>query len=145
MGLLSMIVLLVHNLPEGVAVFLSGNSDLHAGLVLCAAIALHNIPEGISVAMPLTAAGEGRGGALLMAAVSGFAEPVGALLAWRFLAGRLGESGLALIYCGVGGLMTALSFGELLPAAWRTGRRGPAFCGVLLGAAVMILAGRIGS
>lgn len=56
-----------------------------------------------------------------MAAVSGFAEPVGALLAWRFLAGRLGESGLALIYCGVGGLMTALSFGELLPAAWRTG------------------------
>lgn len=143
LGLLSMIVLLVHNLPEGVAVFLSGNSDLHAGLVLCAAIALHNIPEGISVAMPLTAAGEGRGRALLMAAVSGFAEPAGALLAWRFLAGRLGESGLALIYCGVGGLMTALSFGELLPAARRTGRRGPAFCGVLLGAAVMILAGQI--
>lgn len=144
LGLFSMVALLLHNLPEGVAVFLSGSADLHAGLTLCAAIALHNIPEGISVAMPVCAAGLGRGRALLMAAVSGFAEPIGAVLAWLFLAQRLGESGLALIYCGVAGLMTALSFGELLPAAGRTGRKAAALTGVLIGVGVMLLAARLG-
>ncbi|PWM24527.1 MAG: zinc transporter ZupT [Oscillospiraceae bacterium] len=135
LGLFAAAALLAHNLPEGMAVFLGGSADPGAGVRLCLAIALHNIPEGISVAMPVMGAGESRARALGLAAAAGFAEPAGAVLAWLFLDGRLGENGLPLICCGVAGLMVALALLELMPAAWRA-RRLPAALGFLLGTAV---------
>ena len=44
-GILSAVVLMLHNLPEGIATFLSSYTDLSLGLNLGFAIMLHNIPE----------------------------------------------------------------------------------------------------
>lgn len=145
LGLLSMIVLLVHNLPEGVAVFLSGNSDLHAGLVLWCRHRPAQYPGGdfggdaADRRGRRTGRGAADGGGIGVCRTGG------------------GAAGLALS-CGAArrvGPCTdllrrrGLDDGSFLRRAasrrlaYR--RRGPAFCGVLLGAAVMILAGRIGS
>ena len=52
-GILSMLALMLHNLPEGIVTFLSSYQDIHLGLKISIAIMLHNIPEGISIAVPI--------------------------------------------------------------------------------------------
>ncbi|KAF5032920.1 Zinc transporter ZupT [anaerobic digester metagenome] len=139
LGLFSMLALLLHNLPEGMAVFLSASRDVKLGLKLCAAIALHNIPEGISVAMPVYAALDRRAPALGLAAVSGVAEPLGALLAMRFLQPVLTERGLAMMFCAIAGLMSAIAVAELLPAALCGKQPGYGVAGVLFGILLMLV------
>ncbi len=141
LGVFSMLALMLHNLPEGMAVFLSASRDVKMGLKLCAAIALHNIPEGISVAMPVYAALDRRAPALLLAAVSGAAEPLGALLALRFLQPVLTERGLAMMFCGIAGLMSAIAVAELLPAALCGKQTGYGVAGVLFGILLMLVNG----
>lgn len=52
-GIVSMIAIILHNLPEGIATFLSASENRSLGLALTVAIALHNIPEGISISIPV--------------------------------------------------------------------------------------------
>ena len=49
LGILSMIALMLHNLPEGILTFLSSSLDIKIGLKYSIAIMLHNIPEGLAV------------------------------------------------------------------------------------------------
>ena len=53
LGILSMIALMLHNLPEGILTFLSSSLDIKIGLKYSIAIMLHNIPEGIAIAIPI--------------------------------------------------------------------------------------------
>ena len=48
-GLISMLAIILHNIPEGIATFMASTADQKLGLSLAIAIALHNIPEGISI------------------------------------------------------------------------------------------------
>jgi zinc transporter ZupT len=45
MGFLSAVVIFLHNIPEGLATFVSTIADPHAGAAVAFAVALHNIPE----------------------------------------------------------------------------------------------------
>ena len=48
-----MIVIVLHNIPEGIVTFIVSNKNIMLGISMCIAIALHNIPEGISIAVPI--------------------------------------------------------------------------------------------
>ena len=50
-GYLTMLVLTLHNLPEGLATFAATLSSPAFGMSLAFAIGLHNIPEGLAVGM----------------------------------------------------------------------------------------------
>ena len=52
-GIISMLAIILHNIPEGIATFLTTNSNISLGISLSIAIALHNIPEGISISVPI--------------------------------------------------------------------------------------------
>lgn len=45
-GIISMIALIIHNIPEGIITFLTTTKDIKLGLPLACSIALHNIPDG---------------------------------------------------------------------------------------------------
>ena len=60
-----MIAIILHNIPEGIATYLSGEFNYKLGLSLTIAIALHNIPEGISIALPIYYGTKSRGKALI--------------------------------------------------------------------------------
>lgn len=70
-GVLIALAIAAHNLPEGLATFLSAVSDPRAGLAVAVAIALHNIPEGIAVAAPVYGASGSRARAVAIAGVAG--------------------------------------------------------------------------
>merc|ERR1711879_837640 len=81
LAMVMMLTLTAHNFPEGIAVAVSSLESHHLGVVVMIAIAVHNIPEGIAIAVPVLHATQSHRKAILMASLSGIAEPVGALSA----------------------------------------------------------------
>lgn len=75
------LVITLHNFPEGIAVGVNyGAGEYANGLTLAIAIGIQNLPEGLAVAMPLLGLGYSPGRAVLMATLTGLAEPIGGML-----------------------------------------------------------------
>jgi len=136
-GLLTALGLAIHNLAEGVAVFVGTLHSIGIGIVLALAIAVHNIPEGISVSVPIFYATRSRREAFWYSFFSGICEPIGALLAAFFIWPFLTPYAIHWILALVAGIMVYISFDELLPAAHRYGEEHIAGIGIILGMLVM--------
>ena len=83
-GIISMIAIIIHNIPEGIATFIACNHDLRLGIPLAIAITLHNIPEGLAVGVAFGSIALGLEGASLMGAfmLVGIGQSAGKILAW---------------------------------------------------------------
>ncbi len=82
------LAIVIHNIPEGLAVGLvvasavNGSSELaRAALILSIGIAIQNFPEGAIVSMPLKESGLSKSKAFWYGVLSGFVEPLAALFA----------------------------------------------------------------
>jgi ZIP family zinc transporter len=130
-------VLLVHSLPEGLAIGTAYASDL-AGLSLFVilAIGLQNVPEGTSVAIPMAEAGFSRASQFWAAVLTSAPQPVGAVLAFLVVAHVRGL--LPASFAFAAGAMLALVVLELVPEAFGRRNVARATAGTLAGAAVMI-------
>lgn len=139
-GTLVAIALALHNFPEGIATFAGAMHDASLGLSIAIAIALHNIPEGVAVAAPIYAATKNRAKAIGYSALSGLAEPVGALCGFVLLSWLLPDSAIGIIFGAVAGIMVYISINELLPTAkdYETNRH-QAVSGFVAGSAVMLV------
>ncbi|HEX7278339.1 MAG TPA: ZIP family metal transporter [Solirubrobacterales bacterium] len=131
------LVLFVHSLPEGLAVGTAFASD-RAGLSLFVilAIAIQNVPEGTSVAIPMAAAGFGRGRQFWAAVATSAPQPVGAVVA--YLAVEEVGGLLPFSFAFAAGAMLALIAVEVLPKAYATRRPLQPSVGVAIGAAIML-------
>ncbi len=129
----------IHNLPEGMAVFMSALVNIKLGVVLAIAIALHNIPEGIAVAMPIFYATKSKRKAFWYSFLAGFAEPAGAVIAVLILMPFLNSLFLSLVLAFVAGIMVFISFDELLPLSCQNDGYHVSIFGVITGMAVMAL------
>ncbi|MBW1685218.1 MAG: zinc transporter ZupT [Deltaproteobacteria bacterium] len=136
-GLLTAIVIAIHNFPEGMATLVSALSDPSLGFSVAVAVAIHNIPEGISVAVLVLFATGSRGKAFVWSFASGLAEPIGALLIWGLLMPFINDLVVGGMLAAVGGIMVFISFDELLPTAREYGRGHLEIGGIVLGMAVM--------
>lgn len=117
LGILSMLTLMLHNFPEGIATFIGSVSDASLGIKLSLSIMFHNIPEGISIAVPIYYATKSKKKAIFNTFLSGFAEPVGALLAYFFLKKYINDIMISIILLFVASLMITLAINEMLPKA----------------------------
>lgn len=112
-GILSMIGLMIHNFPEGIATFMTSLYDTNLGIKLSIAIMLHNIPEGICIAIPIAkhthSTWKGVGASFL----SSLAEPLGALCAYLFLMNFINEITISIILIFVAGIMINLSINNI--------------------------------
>jgi len=136
-GSLIAIAIMLHNFPEGVAVFLSSLSSLKFGLVIAIITILHNIPEGIAIAAPIYQATKSRKTALTFTALAGFAEPLGGFIAYFALSSYLTPSLLTSILSLVAGIMVYISIDELLPECLIQGGLKSSALGFVLGASVI--------
>lgn len=116
-GFVSMIALMLHNFPEGIATYISGYQDTSLGISIALAIALHNIPEGIAIAMPIYYSTKKRSKAFLYTFISGISEPLGALISYLFLKPYINDFILSIVFALVAGIMIYISFAELIPEA----------------------------
>ena len=137
MGLMTALVIGIHNFPEGIASFMSAIDNPTLGIAIAAAIAIHNIPEGIAVSVPIYYATGSRRKAFLLSLSSGLAEPIGALLAYAVLLPFLSPTLLGGLFGFVAGIMVFISLDELLPAAEEYGEHHISIYGVVTGMALM--------
>lgn len=114
-GLISMIAIIIHNIPEGIATFVATSSNTRLGVSLAIAIAMHNIPEGISISVPLYYSTKSKKKALIYTLVSALSEPLGALLAYIFLKNIINNITLGILFSLIAGIMLEISFKTLLP------------------------------
>lgn len=139
LGIISIIVLILHNIPEGVTTFISSSVDAGLGIKLAFAIALHNIPEGISIAVPIYYATNNLKKAFSYTFIAGFSELLGAGIAYLFLAKYVTSFLLAVILAITAGIMIHISIYELLPTSLQYKKvRGSVFS-LILGFTVMII------
>ena len=113
-GYLSMLSLLIHNIPEGIVCAMSSYSDINLGLKMILLIMIHNIPEGICIALPIYYATKNRFKAFIFTLISGLGEVVGALITVLFLKNYLNNLLLFFVLIFTAGIMIYLSIGKIL-------------------------------
>jgi ZIP family zinc transporter len=118
-GVLIGVALCLHNFPEGFLVFMSAYDDPGTGLAVAIALAIHNIPEGVAIGAPLYAATKNRLKTIGLTALTGIAEPIGAILGFLLLRDFLSGATLGWVFGVVAGMMVFICVDELLPAAKR--------------------------
>ena len=114
LGIISAIVLMMHNIPEGIITFLTTGNDLALGIKVALAITLHNIPEGICIAVPIYYSTNSLWKSFKTTLISGLSEPFGAILAYLFLYKYITTSMLNIIFIFVAGIMITLALDEIL-------------------------------
>lgn len=139
LGIISVIVLVLHNIPEGITTFISSQTNLSLGITLSIGIALHNIPEGISIAVPIYYATGSRLKAIFYALISGFSELFGAILAYLFLAPYITSTLLSIVLAIAAGIMVHISIYELLPVSWQYKKPKISWLAFGLGFIIMLL------
>jgi len=116
-GILSMIAIILHNIPEGIVTFIVSNKSIMLGISLCIAIALHNIPEGISIAIPIYYSTKSKFKAIMYTLISSLSELFGAIITYLFLRNYISDIILGFILSLTAGIMIHLSFNKLLPTS----------------------------
>ena len=137
-GLISMIAIILHNIPEGIATFMVSNHDLKLGLSLALAISLHNIPEGISISIPIYYSTKSRRMALLYTFVSGASELFGAIIAYLFLSSYMNDFVMSILFALIAGIMLYIPIYELMPTSLSYGRNKSSVFYFIIGSIFMI-------
>ena len=138
-GIISMLAIIFHNIPEGIATFMTTHNNLSLGTTLTIAIALHNIPEGICIAVPIYYATKSRGKAFKYTLISALSEPLGAFLAYLFLTPIINDLSMGFLYGIIAGIMIHISFYELLPTSFKYKKYRLSIIFFIIGSVIMII------
>lgn len=114
-GVISLIGIIIHNIPEGIATFITASYDIKLGISFALAIAIHNIPEGIAISIPLFNKTKNIRSTLLFTSIAGFSELLGAIISCIFLSNYINTTTMGILFAIIAGIMLHISFFELLP------------------------------
>lgn len=131
------LAIMLHNVPEGMAVGVSAAGGLPGAQSLAMGIALQDIPEGMVVALILAAAGMSRAKAVFMGALTGVVEPAASVAsAWALgISSTLLPWGLAF---AAGAMLMAVG-NSVIPESNRHGNGAVASVGLVIGFCVMMV------
>lgn len=138
-GIISMLAIILHNIPEGIATFMASNTNISLGISLAIAIALHNIPEGISISIPIYYATNSRFKALGYTFLSGMSELLGAIITYLFLSKLINPIFMGMLFSVIAGIMMHIAIYELIPTSLNYKNKKLTFIFFLIGVGVMLL------
>lgn len=121
-SIITAVALSVHNFPEGLATFTAAMDSSKMGITLGIAMIIHNCPEGMAVAIPTFFATKSKTIAIVVTAISGAAQPIGALFGWVILKNEVSHFTFGMMFGLVAGIMTFITLEELIPNANRYDR-----------------------
>ena len=138
-GILVALGLSIHNIPEGMAIFVAGVRDIRLGFAVATAIAVHNIPLGLAISAPIYNATGSRKRAFLWSFFSGLSGIIGACIAAVVLMPFLSDTVMGFVFAVVGGIMVVIAIDELVPAAKELSSEHTPIVGVMAGMIVTMI------
>ena len=138
-GIVSMVGMFIHNIPEGIITFISVTKDIRLGIFMCIAIGLHNIPEGIAIGVPIYYATLSKFKTFCYTFVAGFAEFFGAVITYLFLYRYISNFVLGVLFSLTAGIMIQISLFEMLKTSFSYRMKHLTVIFFLIGFFVMII------
>ena len=114
LGIISMIGIIIHNVPEGILTFITSLVNQKLGLSMAIAITMHNIPEGIIISIPIYYSTKSKFKACFCSFISALSEVFGAFITYVFLYDYINDILIAILLSFVCGIMTYISIFELI-------------------------------
>ena len=112
-GLIMLLAIMFHNIPEGMAIGATGTAEVKMGVLVAILIAVHNVPEGMAISAPLASGGMKAWKTILLTSLAGAATVVGAVLGMAI--GGIGELAIGICMGLAGGAMLYVTFCEIIP------------------------------
>jgi ZIP family zinc transporter len=131
------IAIVIHNLPEGMAIGVSTVYDTAEGVAVGIAIGTQDFPEGLAVSLPVYASTGSLALAVVIAALSGLSEVATAALAALVAEASVAVLAGALAFAS--GAMVYVVSHEALPESHRSGHEKPATLGFFAGFIMMLV------
>jgi ZIP family zinc transporter len=119
LSILIPLVIIGHNIPEGLLTFLSALKDPQFGIKIATAVAFHNIPEGLAVALPIYLATQSKLKAIAWAFFSGIMETFGAILGYFILKPFLNDWLYGVLFALIAGIMIIVALVEMIPLSFQ--------------------------
>lgn len=123
LGILSILIIMIHNIPEGIITYIISSNDIELGIKMSLAIAMHNIPEGIIIAIPIYYSTHNRSKAILYTFISGMSKLLGAIITHLFLRNIINDRLLSVILFVTAGIMINIAIKELLPESFNQNKK----------------------
>ena len=79
-GLISALAVIIHNIIEGMSLYLVSSNDILSGLLMCVGIGLHNIPMGLVIASTLYSSNYSKKQTLIISIVVSISTFVGGII-----------------------------------------------------------------
>jgi len=137
-GLVSSIALVIHNIVEGMAIYLLVTSDFKAGLMASIGIGLHNIPLGMVIASTFYKSNHNKKKTVLIILGISLSTFVGGLFIHLFdlsyMLDLLESISLTLTI----GMLTYILIMELLPKIIHSKDKNITVCGIIIGFLLLI-------
>ncbi len=139
--LLVAFTVIIHNIPEGMAIGVSIIDDVYTGLLVAIAIGIQDIPEGFAVSLPYYSATAKKAQSLLLGVFSGFTELLAAYIPWIIiqLFGEFTNIILPFLMSFSAAAMIYVVVHELIPEIYGRGHDDSATIGFFTGFLIMLL------
>lgn len=138
-GIISMIAIILHNIPEGIITFMVSGVNFHLGVELAIAISMHNIPEGISIAIPIYYSTNNKFKTFIVVLIAGLSEIIGAIICFLFLKNIINNFIIGICFSFIAGIMINISLTELLKEAFEYKEKKIIYKGLIIGCLIMII------
>lgn len=135
----------IHNIPEGLAIGVSFGAHgidplretLLSAVMLAVGIGIQNIPEGFAISMPLRSDGFSKRKSFMIGQLSGFVEPVFAIVGALIV--EIMQTLLPYALGFAAGAMIFVTVEELIPESQRNGNSDFATAGLIIGFTLMMI------
>lgn len=138
-GMVTLLGITLHNIPEGVATYLVSLLERKLGLSLAITIAIHNIPEGISIAIPIYFATNNKIKTFFYCFIASISELLGAVISYYFLAKFITNDMLGTVYAIIAGIMLRIVLGNILPIILKYKKKSLAYLFFFLGIVIILI------
>ena len=137
-GFITAISLIIHNILEGITIYISGVNDFKVGILMAITVGLHNLPLGMEIAVNMNSQPEKRISNILIAIILIFSSCIGSLffLLLNMEFNLLLEGILLSITLG---MIIYITFWELLPEVREHSRTKEIKMGLIVGAMIAVV------
>lgn len=141
-GIVSSIAIIIHNLIEGMSLYLIATHSLTSGLLLCIGIGLHNIPMGLVISSTLINSNYSKRKILYINLIVSLSTFVGGLI--MFILGGVNELFEGVLLGLTLGMLIYISVFELFHQIYHMDNKKIAKAGIILGVILLIISVLIG-